>query len=774
MSGYFRPEDWDDGGSKLNSALDRFVEFSKAYMKLKLTLFTRAYLYMHGMHDPNEFDKNLDQRQRDALERALFKPYLSTAVFVLKPRLKDALKGQDPPFRVVPDISTSTVMAGGGREWDECEKYQGWINWQLAQHIQWMAMLDPLLMDLLPYGTAIAKFDWYQRREPMWELQDGPGGQLRLGEKLAPEVEGLVTAEGGRMQASRLAEDRVRGQIVSPFHILPDPMGRSLHGIHDSRPVRGIAETGIATVEELVDAILADPVRGGWQIPAPSTKSASAPKALMAALGANKGDVGARKELRKIAREWLKTFEGRASELSDPLLRLQQLVKKAPAAGQNTNENGLLIPTLTFYGAGPDPWYIVRVGGDEGVGGTILCKRRGLDHPSLFAPIPYVFFTAKRMANELMGIGLIHLIAGLQREGNAWANMLMNAFVDGAKGFTLLDSGQGITIDKFDASPRRMVETVNRSGIPLGNMIHHTERQIPNVPGIMAVQNMIEDMVNRASSATDVLQGMTTPGDPARSAQLAAGQGSRRLDDDSGNVALQACEMGVIIDSLNKQHVLAGRSYREQGDGPPTAMSMRDITPDMVQRNYEVTFTANPVIVNEQQQLAGHIQFLTMHKDEPDFNAREGRLDHAKLLHKTNPPRFDVEPDTTAKMENNYFQKTGAFPWPAQEGDNHEEHDALHQKMEAWARNMPKDVSPLLLWQVALHRQSHAPYLGEQAAQGADMVPTTQVPKAPEPMMPQEMPYRGEPGMPATEPVPLPMPVKDAMAEMAPEPGAAQ
>ena len=721
---YFKATEWggDWSDKTTNQPLMDGMEraYQKAFSALRSTRFTRyerAYLYMHCMHDPRALQNAVTEAGRQySLDSSLFRPLFITQVMTAKPRLKDSLRGAKAPFRIEPDVSTKGVADGESVEWAECKRYQQFMNWQLAKHIAWHQLLDPLLMDAIPYGNAIVKFDWLRRADRKWEMAPTVGGQgsHELKPVMAPQVASL---QG--VQAWEIVEDHIRAGLVSPWQWLPDPRGRSIRGKHDRQPCRYVEETGSAAIEDLVVAVMSDPT-GGWQYPNEETL------AVAQAVVANGSDIEAIQRLEKDVREWLAQYEGSYTEQCDPVRGLQSKAKKLGGSVDADQEDRQVAAILHFYGAGPDPWYIVRIGG---TGGAILKKQRGVNHPSIFAPIPCVVFAPKRMSNELNGFGLIDLLDDLQREDNAWANLLLTAFRESMNGITILDSGRNMTQKKLLGSPNRIIEVANPGGLPLADMVHHIERPIPNVGAVMAMLGLINEDAQRAAAGTDPMQGAGATSAAVRTTAMMVDQGGRRWGDEADNLGIQAGEMGEVMDALNKQHSKKATFFRQPGgEGPSSVMP---IGVDIMQRRYEIAFNTNPVVVDEQAALGAHTQFVATYLNVPEFNRTKAITEHAKMLHKEDPDEYAVVHPKDAQMENEFFTKNGQFPWPAQMHDDHIYHDQEHQKMEAWVRGMDPGVQPLLLQGLAMHRNTHMAYMGAAVMQGQQPKQPTQPPPPP-------------------------------------------
>jgi len=715
---YFKAEDWDD-----NTALSQGIERAKqkTIAVLKNTRWeraTRAYLYMHCVHDMRALQQVTTEVGREySLDSALFLPLFLTQVLAAKPRLKDSLLGADPPWKVNIDPDSLYAPSGESVEDVDCERYQNYLAWQLQKHIGWRGLIDPLLMDSIPYGIGIVKLDWYRRWAKQWEMRPVPGtdGRHALMPKLAPQTDALRD-----VQDQQLAEDRIRAGLVSQFHWLPDMHGRSLRGKYDRQPCRYVGETGTAVIEELVEAIMTEPL-DGWQYPENDGKETLA-KAQ--AVAKNPSDIESFKALKKDVEEWLAKFEGSALAEEDPIRALQAKVKKAGGSVDSDPEDKQLAAITHFYTAGSDPWYLVRLGG---AGGDILKKLRGANHPCIFAPLPYVAFSGNKLAHELCGFGLIDILDYMQREDNAWANLILSTFRESMAGITLLNKSKGITIGDLLSQPNRMLEVTNPGGLPMGDLIHHIERPVPNIGAVLSMLDRIVHDAQTAAGGTDASLGSSSTSSPVRTTAMMVDQGGRRWGDESTNYVVAACEMGEMMDGFNKQYGVKDVHFRVPGmEG---SAGIQRIGPTMMQRKYEILFSANPVVVDEKAALAAHTQFAATYMNTPEFNRSRAITDHAKLIHKSKPREFSVVHPQDAEHENFFFTETGTFPWQPRMHDDHMYHDEQHTKMVAWVQAAPPDIQPMLMQNLIAHLQGHAFFLGGAAAAGQQLPTPPQAPR---------------------------------------------
>lgn len=715
--GYFKAEDWDKNDN-LSSGIERAKQKSLAVLKnTRWERATRAYLYMHCVNDMKTLQQATTEAGREySMDSSLFLPLFLTQVLAAKPRLKDSLLGSDPPWIVRADPDSQYVPVGESIEDTDCERYQNYLAWQLQKHIGWRGLIDPLLMDSIPYGIGIVKLDWYRRWAKQWEMIPLTGGNGRhaLMPKLAPQIDTLRD-----VQDEQLVEDRIRAGLVSQFHWLPDMRGRSLRGKYDRQPCRYVAETGSAAIEELVEAIVTDPL-DGWQYP---DKNNGATLAKAQAVEKNPNDIEAFKALKKDVEEWLAQFEGSASAEEDPIRAMQVKVKKAGGAADTDPEDRQLAAITHFYTAGADPWYLVKIGG---AGGAILKKLRGANHPCIFAPLPYVAFSGNRLAHELQGFGLIDILDYMQRENNAWANLILSTFRESMAGITLLNKSKGITIGDLLNQPNRILEVTNPGGLPMSDLIHHIERPLPNIGAVISMLDRIVQDAQRAAAGTDPMLGASSTSSPVRTTAMMVDQGGRRWSDESTNYVTSCCDMGEMMDALNKQYGVRDVYFRAQGEGKSAGIDR--IGPSMMQRKYEILFSANPVVVDEKAALAAHTQFAATYMVTPEFNRGRAITDHAKLIHKTSPSEYSVVHPQDAEHENFFFSETGAFPWPPRMHDDHMYHDEQHAKMDTWVRTAPTDIRPMLIQNLIAHRQGHAFFLGGAAGAGAQLPPPTQPP----------------------------------------------
>jgi len=717
--GYFKSEDWDDN-AKLKQGIERGVQKSKAVLQnTRWERAKRAYLYMHCVHDMKTLQQATTEAGREySLDSALFLPLFLTQVLAAKPRLKDSLLGADPPWVVRLDPDSPQGFKGGTVEDTDCERYQQYLTWQLQKHIGWRGLIDPLLMDSIPYGIGIVKLDWYRRWAKQWEMRPLTGGDGRhaLMPKPAPQIESLRD-----VQDEQLVEDRIRAGLVSQFQWLPDMRGRSLRGKYDRQPCRYVAETGTIAIEELVEAILMEPL-DGWQYPEGNGKETLA-KAR--AVEANPKDIESFKALKKDVEEWLAQFEGSAFAEEDPIRALQVKVKKAGGAVDTDAEDRQLAAITHFYTAGPDPWYLVRIGG---AGGDILKKLRGVNHPCIFAPLPYITFSGNRLAHELCGFGLIDILDYMQREDNAWANLILSTFKESMAGITLLNKSKGVTIGDLLNQPNRMLEITNPGGLPMSDLIHHVERPVPNIAAVLSMLDRIVQDAQRAAAGTDPLLGAASTSSPVRTTAMMVDQGGRRWSDESTNYVVSCCEMGETMDAFNKQYGVTDRHFRLPGVEGSEGVSR--IGPAMMQRRYEILFSANPVVVDEKAALAAHREFAATYMGTPEFSRAKAITDHARLIHKAKPDEYVVVHPQDADHENWFFAQSGTFPWPPRMHDDHMYHEQKHAGMEAWVRSAPPEIQPMLVQALAMHRQGHAFYLSGAAAAGMQLPPPTQPPSA--------------------------------------------
>ena len=728
----FRQEQWDKNSELLDGMERHYQKSLKALKSTKWAKYRRAFLYLHCQHNIDDVPAALRAVGKEYfLESSLFRPMFAQQVLGIKPRLKDALEGQDPPWMVQPHILAD------GKEldsiaWEQCKNYQEYLTYQLAKQVYWRELLDPLIFDALLYTQAILRLTYKKTQEPLWQVEDNasaPGGRA-VAPQLAPQVEGL---EG--VQAWGIAEERVKGELVSPFHWFPDIDGHSLRGRHDNEPVRFVQETSRTNLEDLMVEILADPL-AGWQYPEDIDGKRDTKEVARAAAA---GDPSAKAELAERVMTWLSKHRGKGDAEEDYGRKLQAEVGKLTgSARRNDEEDSDRLPLLTFWGAGPDPWYMVRVGG---AGGELLCKRRGRQHPSMFSPIPHVIYKPEGIANELFGFGLIDLLDKLQRELNAWTNITLSSFKESMNGLTILNGGLGMTAEKIRGAPDRYIAVSNPGGLPLTDFMQHIERNVPEMSGALSMLKMISDECNMTGSLSEVVQGSSNMrGTPVRSYALAVDQSGKRMGGMASNMGNQAGEMGEVLHGLNRQYLLRGRWFQLPGQTGPE--SMRVITEAVAQRKYEIAFNCKPVVVNEALQLQNHTQFGTINGAAEEFNRVAFILDHAKLLHIPNPERYVIVHPKDADMENEFFYRNGYFPWPAQRDDDAELHLQTHGKMADWVNAQEQQGNPMPKTQLAMHMQTHAAQMAAPMQGAGGGMPT--------------MPG-GRPGAPAAGPTMPPM-----------------
>lgn len=737
---YFKAEDWDKNDALLEGMQRGYDKSVGALRNTKWAKWRRAYLYLHCMHDTDDLnaaDRAVGKEYQ--LESRLFRPAFAQQVLGLQPRLKDAMRGQNPPWRLEP------VLLNGAPEdettcWKEVERYADYLHYQLVKELRWWSMLDPMLMDALPYGQCVVRLSHVRRKTLAWTHEAVPGsqGEMGLSPKLVPQTDDLIG-----VQAEEEVENGLKAKIVPPWYFLPDMDGFSIRGLNDDQPVRYVQETSKGSIERIVQEILANPL-AGWQYPKTIEGFTDTDTEELARQAAAKNE-SALRDLEDLVRKWLEQHEGKVDLQEDPMRKLQVEVKKTTQKSSMVDKEDMgVVPLLTFWGAGPDPWYIVRIGGS---GGDILCKRRREQHPSLFAPIPHIIFKPMSLANELLGYGLIDLLDKLQKEENYWSNIILTAFKESMNGYTLVNKGAGgISAARLLGTPNRVVDVTNVGGLPLSELIHHVERPIPNLSAALQMLQMITSEFNQTGSLSEYLQGASPSlaGGTVRGYALAVDQGSRRMNGQSDNMGLQAGEMGEVMHGINRQYLTQAREFQMVGKSGPG--SIVAVTTAMAQKRYDIVFNTNPVVVNEGLRLQNFVSFRTVNSNAPEFQQGEAIREHAKLLNLPNPERFVKTHPTDAQLENLYFEENGMFPWPPQKSDDHEYHDQEHAKMMPWAQTQG---DPQLLMALSAHRAMHMQAMGLGGMPGMPGMPG-----ATSGMPPEQGGPPGAPGAPAEVPYP--------------------
>lgn len=707
---YLPAETYEDAkNDELLKAIHDATDISRrAYEPLRKTHWPRWYQLWNNRNDRTAFGKVIKGAPESVWEGMFGTTLCIPAVFeqmeTLIPRIVAGVLANDPLVPVVPVIPPKDFGARPRYERDAAQAEAVLTN-QLIRHVRVREALTDWVTDCELFTLCWLFVDWETIKGDKWVLTDASG---------EPRME---------KRPGSTVRDQIRVRRCSPWAVLPDPLGTSVHGQYDSRPCRYVQVVDTTNADDLLQRVMNSAVLP-WTFKDRDE--------LVAAIDAVRG---------KLDSEDLYDRQLMAS-----VGRIDSSHGEAWSPENAADRN--LVRVVKHW----EHDRVIEVWGTKGGGSVVACKQIGDDYPFKGVGIPMVRMRTRPVPGELMGRGTAESCAGLNHLTSVLTNLMLTGMSRSMQNIVLYDKQSGIDWNKFTAQPFGVY------GVDTGkpqDAIHMVQYPYVTADAWRMIE-YFKYLLQLTGGAADLVSGVgsaQTP-DTARGVGYLVEQNAARFNlkvhcahESLGH--LGQVMLGVNAAFLRKDMVvdiLGQRGNREFQAVDPMVFAN-----DLVCVVDTRPVAANPSLRAQMMLNAYQIGAET----NPNFDKDEGLLELFRALGLPYPGKLLLKRPDLAQVENTYFLDTGMFP-PAQPTQPHKQHMQKHGEIFQQVRMM----GPQAQANFEFHMLNEHAVLGGLVGMGGGPMVT------PPPGMggaPQGQP--GQPGQGGMPPEPSPAPPMPGAAE---------
>ena len=582
-------------------------------------------------------------------ESSLLLPTVLQQVESQVPRIALSLSANDPMVRAKPLLNANETLADENTAWTEAEAKERFLHNQAVRDVKIRRRLGPWLRPALLHGTKILSLDWVTRNGPDWQ-------QIQ---KTAKASNGR-TVETGVWEFTKgediLLEDRIRVSGDALWDIFPDPRGQTFRS-EDGVVCRYVVRRRIMDIDDFMAFVKATPTKPWWY---KRTKSGEQAK--------NPNEQAAYEQLKKLQG----LVKGEHNKTASILAEVGRLAGGSKSSGKATARDKKLL-LIHDYWEPAGGFHIMTVG----VKGNGLCVLRE-ENPFKILGLPFVTVSPIPLDKQIYGLGICDMIEHLVYWVDALTNLHMTGAIREANPLVVFDSMSGLNLDEMIAQP--YLPKMLNGQVPLDQCMKVLP--FPAV-GAAAYQEREFAMTQLESAAGSSEFSMS--GDPGRNVTARGIQSFLQENALRFNLEVLAtgeclCELFEGMDALNRQFITTARLERFVGKtGQDRFMS---VTPEMLKRPVELEFDARPESANPAMRMQQMLQWLSVWRDHPNFNADEALVESAKLQGMPRPRRFLKQQFTLPELENEIFRQSVAAGHPTMgevlPNDSDEEHIQVH------------------------------------------------------------------------------------------------